>query len=227
MLLDKKTGIDLPSEKSGTLADPEEKEKRTGQIWRIGDTYNVSIGQGDLMITPLELLRYIVGIHRKGKLPVPFVVENIKDVSGKIVYSREPKFDEMNFKDVKNFEEVEAGMIDAVEKNYGTANSLSDLPLKIAAKTGSAQIENNTKVNAFFVGYNIAETGTDITQTDPDRIQTVIDNGQLLSVSGQQLSVPGQIAVLVLIEDAREGSLNTVPVAREIFQWYYDNRLTE
>ena len=96
-LLDKKTGIDLPSEKSGTLADPEEKEKRTGQIWRIGDTYNVSIGQGDLMITPLELLRYIVGIHRKGKLPVPFVVENIKDVSGKIVYSREPKFDEMNF----------------------------------------------------------------------------------------------------------------------------------
>lgn len=202
-LLNKKTGIDLPSEKSGLLPDPQQKEKNTGQIWRIGDTYNVAIGQGDLMITPLELLRYIAGISQRGKFPVPFIVKSLKNSSQEIIFSRDPKFEEISYKNQKNFEEVEKGMIDAVEKDYGTAHLLADLPLKIAAKTGSAQIENNKKVNAFFVGYNLPFSEREC------------------------LNTPNQIAVLVLIEDAREGSLNAVPVAKKVFQWYYDNRLSQ
>ncbi|MEK7163059.1 MAG: penicillin-binding transpeptidase domain-containing protein, partial [Patescibacteria group bacterium] len=64
-----------------------------------------------------------------------------------------------------------------------------------AAKTGSSQVENKTKTNAFFVGY------------------APKDNPQ--------------IAILVLVEDAREGSINAVPVAKDILKWYYENRIVK
>ena len=89
--------------------------------------------------------------------------------------------------------EVRLGMEDGVNKSYGTSHILSTLPLRTAAKTGSAQIALNTKTNALFVGY--APT----------------DNPSL--------------AILVLVEDAREGSMNTIPIAKDVFQWYYENRL--
>ena len=84
-------------------------------------------------------------------------------------------------------------MVDTVSKDYGTAHLLSDLPFKIAAKTGSAQIQGNTKINASFVGYAPADNP--------------------------------EIAILVLVENAREGSLNAVPVAKDVLEWYYWNRL--
>ncbi|TSC82995.1 MAG: Uncharacterized protein G01um101419_348, partial [Parcubacteria group bacterium Gr01-1014_19] len=73
-LLGQKTGIDLPAESSGSLPDPEEKEARTGQIWRIGDTYNVSIGQGDLLLTPIQLLSFIASVANGGKIYRPHFV---------------------------------------------------------------------------------------------------------------------------------------------------------
>ncbi|MCL5011988.1 MAG: penicillin-binding transpeptidase domain-containing protein [Patescibacteria group bacterium] len=192
-LLDKKTGIDLPGENYGSLPNPDEKEKRTGQIWRIGDTYNVAIGQGDLMITPIELLRYISGVASKGKLPVPFVVKDAKTNSGKIVYEKTPSFDTLEMKNPNDLNEVEQGMLAGVAKDYGTAYMLHTIPMVIAAKTGSAQIQNNAKTNAFVVAY---------------------------------APVPNpQIAILVLIEDAREGSLNAVPVVRDVLSWYYEHRI--
>jgi len=174
-------GIDLPGEASGFLPDPEEKEKRTGSPWRIGDTYNVAIGQGDLLLTPIQLLDAIIAISNGGKVYAPHLKVGEEKLLLDISYLG------------RDFEEVRKGMEDAVAKSYGTAYLLSDLPLKVAAKTGSAQTANNTKTNALFVGYGPAK--------DP------------------------QVAILVLIEDAKEGSLNAVPVAEDIFQWYYKNRL--
>ena len=192
-LLDQKTGVDLPGEQSGFLPDPQSKEDRRNDIWRLGDTYNVSIGQGDLVITPLELLRYIGGIAMHGTMAVPHVVDRVVSQGGAEEYAfNEPGY-VIPAKNAQDFDEVERGMLDAVRKDYGTAHSLADIPMVIAAKTGSAQIQNNQKTNAFFVGYG---------------------------------PVPNpQIAVLVLVEDAKEGSLNAVPVGKEIFQWWYEHRI--
>ncbi|MBI3088686.1 MAG: hypothetical protein HYY99_00255 [Candidatus Colwellbacteria bacterium] len=180
--LDKKTGIDLPGESNGFLPAPEEKEKRTGSPWLLGDTYNVSIGQGDLQISPLELVDAIAAIGYHGKSFVPHLLKD-----------KEPEL----LTDVSNLEpalkEVRKGMEDAVAQPYGTAHLLGNLPVKVAAKTGSAQIALNTKINALFVGYAPAD--------DP------------------------QIAILILVEDAREGSANTVPIARDVLEWYYTNRI--
>lgn len=178
------TGIDLPGEAKGFLPSPSWKEKALDDSWRLGDTYNVSIGQGDLLVTPIELLNYISSIAADGIFYKPRVAdlgndsEIINDLSGEIG---------------GYLETIQEGMRDAVRQPYGTAVMLSSLPVEAAAKTGTAQVLNNEKVNAFFVGYAPYD--------DPE------------------------IAILVLIEDAREGSLNTVPIAYDVLLWYYNNRL--
>lgn len=189
-----KTNIDLIGEKFGFLPDPEWKEKNTKTFWRLGDTYNVSIGQGDLSVTPLELLNYISAIANGGKFYKPRVMKEIKNEKGEVVLKSEPVIlkDESDLIG-KALIEVGRGMRDGVEKPYGTAHLLNDLPMSAAAKTGSAQVENNAKVNAFVVAYAPYENP--------------------------------QIAILVLVENAREGSLNVVPVANEVLMWYYKNRI--
>ena len=175
------TGIDLPGEAIGFLPSPEEKEERTGSIWRVGDTYNVAIGQGDLRVNPFELLNSIAAIA-VGRAFRPHIVMTSKTE------------ETINLEGLSQFlPDVRAGMEDAVNMDYGTARLLGSLPVEIAAKTGSAQTTSNTKTNALFVGYAPADNP--------------------------------EIAILVLIEDAREGSLNAVPIARDVFEWYYENRL--
>ncbi|NCN53106.1 hypothetical protein GW950_01430 [Candidatus Wolfebacteria bacterium] len=180
-----KTGIDLNSENVGFLPDPEEKFDRTGIEWRLGDTYNVSIGQGDLLVTPIQLINYIAAIANGGKLYKPHLHNdqngNYFNVIGDLSYLKEL------------IKEVQEGMRDAVTEWYGTSYILNDLPISIGAKTGSAQVANNTKTNAFFVGYEPFENP--------------------------------EILILILIENAREGSLNAVPVGKDVLGWYYNNRL--
>ncbi|MFH0806767.1 MAG: penicillin-binding transpeptidase domain-containing protein [Candidatus Brennerbacteria bacterium] len=191
--LGKLTGIDLPGEKEGLLPDPAWKEDERSEPWRVGDTYNVAIGQGDLLVTPLELLNYIAAVGNGGTLWRPRVVRSVVE-NGDIKFTNEPEVLSDLTELVRDaLPEVQEGMRDVVRQSYGTAHSLSDLPLAVAAKTGTAQVEGNTKINALFVGYAPAN--------DPE------------------------LALLILVEDAREGSLNTVPVAHDIFLWYYNERI--
>ena len=66
-----KTGLDLPSEEEGLIPDPEWKKKIKNESWYIGDTYHLAIGQGDIGITPIQLVNGVVAIANKGKLLQP------------------------------------------------------------------------------------------------------------------------------------------------------------
>lgn len=182
----RKTGLGLEPEAAGFLPTEEEKEKRTKQPWRLGDSFNVSIGQGDLRLSPIQLINNIASIANNGIMYEPRLV---KDASAppKVV------LDYSSWK--MELTEVQAGMRDGVTRSYGRAHALNDLPFASAGKTGSAQFANNAKTNAFFAGYAPYE--------DP------------------------RIVVLVLIEDAREGSLNAIPIAKDVLSWYWDNRLNK
>ena len=180
--LGKKTGIDLPSEAEGSLPDPAQKEAKKNDIWRIGDTYNVSIGQGDLLVTPIQLISQIAAISNGGYFYKPHLLSG---ATTEVL---------IDFSNLGNYiKEIKRGMNDAVNKSYGTANMLSGIPVSIGAKTGSSQVSNNAKTNAFFVGFMPMEKP--------------------------------EIAILVLIENAKEGSLNAVPVAKDVLEWYYLNRM--
>ncbi len=180
--LGKTSGIDMPNEATGFLPTPDWKKTKLGTPWLLGDTYNVSIGQGDLLVSPLQLLDYIDAVANGGKIYRPFLNASstpqvLADLTGL----------------APQIAAVQKGMKQAVISPLGTAYKLNDLPFSVCAKTGSAQVQNNAQENAIFVGY------------------ASCDNPQ--------------IAILVLIENSKEGSLNAVPIAKDVLNWYYQNRM--
>lgn len=181
------TGIDLPGESKGFLPSVEWKEKRDKKPWLLGDTYNVSIGQGDLLLTPIQLIDYISSIANGGKIYQPTLNLN-KNGEHKII-------SDISYL-TPQFQEVRKGMRLVATSKQSMANTLGELPFVVEGKTGTAQIKNNQQLNAFFVGYTV-----------PD------------------LPSETQIAVLVLVENSLQGSLNAVPVAKDVFNWYYWNRI--
>jgi penicillin-binding protein 2 len=144
-------------------------------------------------VTPLQLINYIATIGNGGTRYQPMIMKEMKSVDGGVVAQSHPVVLQEYPEYASAIEQVRHGMEDGVNKDYGTSHSLDTLPVEIAAKTGSAQTNNNTKTNAFFVGYMPAEKP--------------------------------EIAILVLVENAKEGSLNAVPIAKDVFAWYYENRL--
>jgi len=182
--LGKPTGIDMPNEASGFLPTAAWKQQSSGRSWLLGDTYNVSIGQGDLLLTPMQLLDYIGAIANGGNIYRPFLNA-----------SSTPKVAEDLTALLPEIQQVQNGMRAGVSSPKGTSYTLHNLPVSVCAKTGSAQVQNNTQENALFVGYAPCN--------DP------------------------QIAILILIENSRQGSLNAVPVAGDVLNWYYENRLKQ
>lgn len=139
-----KTGVDLPNEKDGTIPSPKWKTKNfKGDPWRIGDTYHTSIGQYGFQVTPIEMVRAIAAIANYGTLVIPHFIlgDKSKEISTPIERIKKEHFDV-----------IHEGMREAV--TYGTALSLNVPYLKVAAKTGTAQLGvNKNKVNSWVVGF--------------------------------------------------------------------------
>lgn len=149
--LGEKTGIDLPSEASGLLPDPAWKETIKKEPWYIGDTYHVSIGQGDLLVTPIQMLRATATIANGGELLQPQLVQKIKDQNGNIIKEFSPRVERQNFVNPDIIKTVQQGMRLAVTD--GSARNLNDLPVSVAGKTGTAQFFDNQKTHAWFECY--------------------------------------------------------------------------
>lgn len=140
----KETGVDIAGEIPGLLPDPAWKENYfkdpQKKIWRIGDTYHLSIGQGDIFVTPLQVVMAFSAIANNGKLYQPLAVKEIiegSSDSSKIVKKMEPKIIRENFINSDNLKIVREGMREGVI--YGSSVLLNDLPVKAASKTGTAQ----------------------------------------------------------------------------------------
>jgi len=138
------TGVDIPGEKAGLVPDREWKkeyfEQKAQQIWLPGDTYNLSIGQGYLSVTPLQVAVSFSVIANGGKLLKPQIVKEIVEGSKdsfKIIKEFEPEILGKDFVDQKNLKIAKEGMREAV--TYGTSWILAGLPVKVASKTGTAQ----------------------------------------------------------------------------------------
>jgi len=127
-----KTGIDLEGEAEGTVPSPQVKEKNNPDdpTWRVGDTYISVIGQGYFLTTPIEMAVYASSIANNGKIVVPRLIKN------------ENFYPEVSQKNIGISEEyfkiIKEGMRMAVME--GTAQGLSYPDLKIAAKTGTAEV---------------------------------------------------------------------------------------
>lgn len=132
--------IDLAGEVVGFIPDPEWKKEHfnpPGNIWYPGDTYNLSIGQGYILIPPIEVVTAFAAIANGGTLLKPQLVKAIIDENYNLVKEFAPKIIRQGFINPRNLEVVKEGMRGAV--TYGSATILNDLPVKAAAKTGTAE----------------------------------------------------------------------------------------
>ena len=139
-------GSDFPagffSGKSGVVPNPEWKKENFGDSqWRIGDTYNTSIGQYGFQITPMQAVRAVSAIANGGKFLNPSIVLNPSNPVANII--------NMNGDD---FQVVREGMRGAVQ--FGTAVGLNIPQVQVAAKTGTAQLGSSKKfVNSWVIGF--------------------------------------------------------------------------
>ena len=145
--LGKKTGIELFGESSGFVPSKEWKRQEKKQTWYPGDTANFSIGQGDLMVTPLQIAAVVASIANGGFLVRPHV---LKPAGGSALTN-------LNTEELKvakeNIESIRRGMRKVIEDPDGTGNRAANNIVSISAKTGTAQVGLDIRPHGWFVGF--------------------------------------------------------------------------
>lgn len=138
------TGINLPAEVSGVIPNPEWKEKMFEDgTWRVGDTYNTSIGQYGFQVTPLQTAVAVAAIANNGNVLQPTILHS-EDAQAKVKRRLDLSPDD--------FQVVKEGMRLAVTE--GTSQGLSVPFVKLAGKTGTAELGVSKKtVNAWATGF--------------------------------------------------------------------------
>lgn len=194
------TGIDLPGEGAGLVADDQWKRQNQGARWVTGDTYNLAIGQGLFSATPLQLLNATAAVANGGTLYRPQVLFEVRTVDGDLVRPFQPQVIRQIPVSAANLALVREGMLGAVE--WGTARRVKLEGVAVAGKTGTAEYclvdetdncwrdeEGNLPVHAWFTAFAPYEHP--------------------------------EIALVVFIEGGGEGSQVAAPVAAKILRYYF------
>jgi penicillin-binding protein 2 len=147
-MLGEKTGIDLPFEVKGLIPDKAWKKSRLNQMWYDGDTVNMSIGQGYMLVTPVQIAQYVAALANGGTIFQTYVLKKIMDANSAVVTENLPHIRSQLSINPANMKVVKAGMLSAVR--YGTARAAFLPELSVAGKTGTAQNPHG-KDHAWFV----------------------------------------------------------------------------
>lgn len=148
------TGINLAGEQSGFIPTPAWKETIKGESWYVGDTYHFAIGQGDVLVTPLQVARMTAVFANLGFLVTPRL--NMAELPAPRV-----KIDQVS---EGTLMQVNAAMRQTVLT--GSARSLHALPITVAGKTGTAQAGGKKIAHAWFTGF--------VPFRDPEIVITVL-----------------------------------------------------
>ena len=192
-----RTGIRLTGEERGLVPTEEWKRDVKKEPWFIGDSYNVGIGQGDLLATPLQLANMTAAIANGGTLYRPRVASGVRDASGAEIGSYPPEVIRKLPVSPEHMSVIQAGMRDVVFAPEGTAyHALKQPAFSMAGKTGTAEFfgpldaRGNLPTHALFVGYAPFEAP--------------------------------RIAVAVIVHNGGEGSETAAPIAAELIKSYLE-----
>ncbi len=148
--LGKTLGIDIPGETSGRIPDAEWKFKEIGDRWYIGDSYHMSIGQGFMTTTPLQMASATAVVANKGILYKPRIVNKIIKTDGQEEINQ-TEIVRNNFISGVNFEKIKQAMRETVLS--GSGRTLNDMKTETAGKTGTAQFGNKTRTHSWYVSF--------------------------------------------------------------------------
>jgi penicillin-binding protein 2 len=157
--LGERTGIDIPGEISGTLPSPAWKSRVFNSRWVGGDTVNMSIGQGFLMVTPLQMANAVSLIVNEGVVYKPHLLKEIRDpVSGDLIESVKPE--ELFTSTIRNstFKHVQEAMRKVITSGTAKVVITTDA-VQVAGKTGTGEIGVANHYHSWFVAYAPFESG--------------------------------------------------------------------
>ncbi len=197
----KKTGIDLPNEKTGIVPDKEWKAKRFHQPWFIGETLNAVIGQGYFLATPLQVA-VNTALIATSKLPKPFVVKEIDNNITKPVLK-----DVLNKKEKSKLWMIRKGMWEVCNAPGGTATKHINTKITIAGKTGTAQV------------YSIPQ---DVKKRKREDELAYFHRSHAWLTTFGPYKKP-QFVVTVLIEHGGHGGSAAGEIVSKIYNWLVDN----
>ena len=191
------TGIDLPDEDGGLVPDKEWKkdyfkDQPGYDVWFPGDTVNMAIGQGDLLVTPLQMAQAYSILANRGLEYKPYLVKEIRDSEGNLFpdSSRE-EYQDLNLNEYF-IEIIEDGMVQVVSPGGTAAGVFWDFPLneiQIAGKSGTAEFYGRQDY-AWFASY--APVGSP------------------------------QYVIVAMLEEAGSGGSNVAPIIEKIYRYLFN-----
>lgn len=189
--LGQKTQIELGDEAAGLVPTPSWKQKVLGEPWYPGDTVITGIGQGMILVTPLQVATMVAAIANGGTLYRPWMVKRVESWRGEVVAAYGPEVVRKVPLRPRTLELLREGMLRVVEE--GTGKSVRIAGIQVAGKTGTAQVvrkdagsSEEIKDHAWFVAF--------APYADPE------------------------IAIAVVAENAGLGSVGAGPVVRAILE---------
>ncbi|NDV91623.1 penicillin-binding protein 2 [Alteromonas sp. 345S023] len=204
------TGVDLYEESDANMPSRGWKRARFNQPWYIGDTIPVGIGQSFWTATPIQLTNSLNTLINRGERVIPQIIRGYKNSDDSVDVLPLKHLAPMLIKDPNNLDIVLSAMHDVIHGEQGTArNAFKGTEYDPAGKTGTAQL--------FSVGQN--------EKYDAEKVDEHLrDNAMYVGFA--PFNDP-EISLTVVLENAGGGSSNAAPVARQIMDFYFRDRLFE
>jgi penicillin-binding protein 2 len=203
------TGIDIGGEKPGLLPSPEWKRKAfkraDEKVWYPGETVNLGIGQGYLLVTPLQLAHITATLAERGRSFRPRLVKGTRDTAGHVHLLAPLENPAVTGISAADWSVVIDSMIGATHctRYCGTAwVAFKGAAYQAAGKTGTAQV------------YTVAQNAKYNAKTVPERLR---DHAWFIAFA--PVEAP-RIAIAVLVENAGFGASNAAPIARKVIDAY-------
>lgn len=199
----KSTGIDLNNESRGLVPSTQWREAR-GEKWYLGETVVTGIGQGPILVTPLQLVNAVSLLANGGRLIEPRLM-----YADENPVTRERRYTDTSFKqiipieDLTQIETIIKAMEDVVHSKRGTARRIGwNASYRIAGKTGTAQVKK------------MALGKRDTFKNTPERLRD-----HALFIAFAPVDNP-RIAIAVIVENGGHGSRTAAPIARKLMDYF-------
>ncbi|MDE0518085.1 MAG: penicillin-binding protein 2 [Bdellovibrionales bacterium] len=208
--LGQKTNIKLDGEVAGFIPDSQWKKKHLGEAWQPGEDLVHAIGQGFILVTPLQMAVAYNAIATSGNIVKPFIVKKITDINNKEIKSFQAEISStINNNQIakEHFKTIRKALKKVVHGSEGTARWWKTKEVKVAGKTGTSQVIAFSK-----------ETIHDKCQKRPLKQR---HHGWFVAMAPAEKP---EITVSVLTEHSCSGSSGSAPIARDIIHWYFKNK---
>ncbi len=199
--LGRKTGIDIPGEGVGLVPSPDWKLTSRDEVWFPGETLSAAIGQGYVLVTPLQLASLYATVARRGVQMDPFIVSRSEDVKGMELYRRDPTVKRESEIDQDIWDRIVSALEGVVADDQGTGRVARIAGIPVAGKTGTAQV------------VRLQESKGE----DEEVPYELRDHGWFAAFAPVQRP---RIAAAVVVEHGGHGSSSAAPIVARIMKLY-------